>query len=88
MGRYVRLPFSSRKLFLGIDRSNGHATLKPINLQIRCKMNYWSRFRSYAAKEIAVDAFRPQLVNLVCVKHGFSKIAEFIITDESYITKL
>lgn len=51
-------------------------------------MNYWSRFRSYAGKEIAVDAFRPQLVNLVYVKHGFSEIAEFIITDESYITKL
>lgn len=37
--------FSSRKSFHGIDRSNGHATAKPINLQIRCKMNYWSRFR-------------------------------------------
>lgn len=36
--------FSSRKSFHGIDRSNGHATAKPINLQIRCKMNYWSRF--------------------------------------------
>lgn len=43
-GRYVRLRFSSRKSFHGIDRSNGHATVKPINLQIRCKMNYWSRF--------------------------------------------
>lgn len=35
-----RLPFSSRKSFLGVDRYNGHATVKPINLQIRCEMNY------------------------------------------------
>ena len=65
-GRYVRLPFSFRKSFLRIDRFNGRATVKPINLQIRCKMNYWSRFRSYAIKEIAVDAFHSQLVNSMC----------------------
>lgn len=68
-GRYVRLRFSSRKSFHGIDRSNGHATVKPINLQIRCKMNYWSRF--LVLKEITVDAF-----------HARSKTTRNIRTNE------
>lgn len=84
--RYVRLRFSSRKSFHGIDRSNGHATVKPINLQIRCKMNYWSR--SHVLKEITVDAFhaRSKTTQNIRTKRKFfflkHTISKFLVNDE------